>query len=106
MAKRALVLIADGTEEMELSVQHDPLSIVLTRNARCSTITYDTLKRAGVECTSAYVRPQSTPHGSLDDRPVLAVCSRGVKIQPDSTLELCKAESVCSESTGSLKNDC
>ncbi|KAF9226387.1 DJ-1 [Gyrodon lividus] len=48
MAKKALILIADGTEEMEF------------------TITYDTLVRAGVES--------------------LIVCSRGVKILPDTTL--------------------
>ncbi|EIN08859.1 DJ-1 [Punctularia strigosozonata HHB-11173 SS5] len=57
----ALILIAEGTEEMEF------------------VITYDTLVRAGVQCTSAYVAagPETTdtPH---------ATCSRGVRIVPDA----------------------
>ncbi|KAF9788647.1 DJ-1 [Thelephora terrestris] len=56
----ALILIADGTEEMEF------------------TISYDTLVRGEVECTSAFVGP-------TDDAPtsVVATCSRGVKIVAD-----------------------
>ncbi|KAH9974148.1 class I glutamine amidotransferase-like protein [Lactifluus volemus] len=57
----ALVLIADGTEEMEF------------------TIVYDTLVRAGVNCTSVFI----TPSGSDKEEPGFARCSRGVRIVPD-----------------------
>jgi len=57
----ALVLIADGTEEMEF------------------TIVYDTLVRAGVNCTSVFI----TPSGSDKEEPGFARCSRGVRIIPD-----------------------
>ncbi|KAI0249730.1 DJ-1 [Lactifluus subvellereus] len=57
----ALVLIANGTEEMEF------------------TIVYDTLVRAGVKCTSALI----TPSGSGEAEPGAAQCSRGVRIVPD-----------------------
>lgn len=63
----ALILIADGTEEMEF------------------TITYDTLVRAGIETTSAYVPEQ--PTGSGRTSPPFAKCSRGVNIMPDSYFE-------------------
>ncbi|KAI0032615.1 DJ-1 [Vararia minispora EC-137] len=56
----ALILIADGTEEMEF------------------TITYDTLVRAGVKCTSAFVEPQGRKSENT-----YATCSRGVRIVPD-----------------------
>ncbi|KIK95550.1 hypothetical protein PAXRUDRAFT_140459 [Paxillus rubicundulus Ve08.2h10] len=69
MAKKALILVADGTEEMEF------------------TITYDTLVRAGVECTSANVHNGGSPYGSVGTSPALVVCSRGVKILPDTTLQ-------------------
>ncbi|KAF8838922.1 DJ-1 [Paxillus ammoniavirescens] len=69
MAKKALILIADGTEEMEF------------------TTTYDTLVRAGVECTSANVQSGGSPYGSVGTSPALVVCSRGVKILPDTTLQ-------------------
>ncbi|OSX63497.1 hypothetical protein POSPLADRAFT_1055552 [Postia placenta MAD-698-R-SB12] len=61
----ALILIADGTEEMEF------------------TITYDTLVRAGIVCTSAYVPAQDAPEA---DKTALsfATCSRGLKIVPDT----------------------
>jgi len=68
MSKKALILIADGTEEMEF------------------TITYDTLVRAGVECTSANVQSSGSPYGSVGTSPALVVCSRGVKILTDTTL--------------------
>ncbi|EIW77218.1 DJ-1 [Coniophora puteana RWD-64-598 SS2] len=58
MAKKVLILIADGTEEMEF------------------TIAYDTLVRAGIECTSALVSASSSA--------THATCSRGVKIVPDT----------------------
>ncbi|KAH0834879.1 class I glutamine amidotransferase-like protein [Lanmaoa asiatica] len=69
MSKKALILIVDGTEEMEFS------------------ITYDTLVRAGVECTSANVQSGGSPYGSVRTSPALVVCSRGVKILPDTTLQ-------------------
>lgn len=53
----------------------------------CSTITYDTLVRAGIECTSAFVPKGLSPYGSSDTSPALAVCSRQVKILPDITLD-------------------
>jgi len=56
----ALIFIADGTEEMEF------------------TITYDTLVRAGIKCTSAFVGEISSS---------FATCSRGMKIIPDTSLE-------------------
>ncbi|KLO16151.1 DJ-1 protein, partial [Schizopora paradoxa] len=56
----ALIFIADGTEEMEF------------------TITYDTLVRAGIKCTSAFVGEATSK---------FATCSRGVKIVPDASLE-------------------
>ncbi|XP_006455166.1 hypothetical protein AGABI2DRAFT_187606 [Agaricus bisporus var. bisporus H97] len=61
---KALILIADGTEEMEF------------------TITYDTLVRGGIITTSAYI--STTP--SLDSPPT-AKCSRGVRIMPDIYFE-------------------
>ncbi|KAG6331358.1 hypothetical protein ID866_7732 [Astraeus odoratus] len=69
MPKKALILIADGTEEMEF------------------TITYDTLVRAGVECASANVQSGGSPYGSVGTSPALVVCSRGIKILPDTTLQ-------------------
>ncbi|KAE9392570.1 DJ-1 [Gymnopus androsaceus JB14] len=59
----ALVLIADGTEEMEF------------------TITYDTLVRAGVACQSAFV------HDDEFVSPVAAKGSRGIRIMPDVYFE-------------------
>jgi putative intracellular protease/amidase len=50
-----------------------------------SVITYDTLVRAGVSATSVYV-----PAGSAAHEPGIipvAICSRGVKITPDTTLQ-------------------
>ncbi|EAU83931.1 hypothetical protein CC1G_10336 [Coprinopsis cinerea okayama7 len=62
----AVVLLADGTEEMEF------------------TITYDTLVRAGVQVVSAFV-PAQSPGASVS--PPAAKCSRGVRILPDSYLD-------------------
>jgi len=79
----ALILIADGTEEMEF------------------TITYDTLVRAGVFCTSAYVSQDLTSNPSRDTisttpnivsvantvsvAPIIEVKgSRGIKILADA----------------------
>ncbi|KAI0065262.1 DJ-1 [Artomyces pyxidatus] len=55
----ALILIAHGTEESEF------------------TVTYDTLVRAGVNCTSALIL------SSNDKESRWAACSRGVRIVPD-----------------------
>ncbi|KAH9897068.1 DJ-1 [Cubamyces lactineus] len=64
----ALILIADGTEEMEF------------------TITYDTLVRAGVSCTSAFVSDDNRQGGSAsyESNPPFAKGSRGIKILPDT----------------------
>ncbi|PVG04523.1 DJ-1 protein [Serendipita vermifera] len=69
----ALVLIANGTEEIEF------------------TVVYDTLVRAGIECTSAFVPSQAevglSTAGGWGVTDVVATCSRGVKITADTTLE-------------------
>ncbi|KAG6809600.1 hypothetical protein H0H92_015602 [Tricholoma furcatifolium] len=62
MSPSALILIADGTEEMEF------------------TITYDTLVRAGVNAKSAFV-PED--NGLLSESPPFAKGSRGINIMPD-----------------------
>ena len=64
----ALVLIAEGTEEMEF------------------TIAYDVLVRGGVEVHSALVGETSTT-GSVK-------CSRGVRIVPDITFSVLSTERV------------
>jgi len=67
----ALVLIADGTEEMEF------------------TITYDTLVRAGVETISAFVPDLVGARGAESRVSPLAVQgSRGIYIVPDIYFEL------------------
>ncbi|KAF9484061.1 DJ-1 [Pholiota conissans] len=69
MVPRALVLIADGTEEMEF------------------TITYDTLVRGGVSTVSAFVQDVSS--GVLNsEQPPSATCSRGIRILPDVYFDL------------------
>ncbi|KAI0659358.1 DJ-1 [Cubamyces menziesii] len=64
----ALILIADGTEEMEF------------------TITYDTLVRAGVSCTSAFVSDEKREGASAgyESNPPFAKGSRGIRILPDT----------------------
>ncbi|KAI0765314.1 DJ-1 [Fomes fomentarius] len=64
----ALILIADGTEEMEF------------------TITYDTLVRAGVKCTSAFVSNDEplADSGLFERNPPFAKGSRGINILPDT----------------------
>ncbi|KAI0747006.1 DJ-1 [Daedaleopsis nitida] len=64
----ALILIADGTEEMEF------------------TITYDTLVRAGVSCTSAFVSSEErlADNGTFEKNPPFAKGSRGINILPDT----------------------
>ncbi|KAG0239271.1 parkinson disease 7 b [Mortierella sp. GBAus27b] len=61
--KRALVLIADGTEEME------------------AVITIDVLVRAGIEVTIASTNPSESASESVK-------CSRGVRIVPDTHLSV------------------
>ncbi|KAF9011768.1 class I glutamine amidotransferase-like protein [Cyathus striatus] len=64
----ALILIADGTEEMEF------------------TITYDTLVRGGLTTTSAFVpEASSTTTGAISPR--AAKGSRGINIMPDVYLD-------------------
>ncbi|KIM33862.1 hypothetical protein M408DRAFT_325439 [Serendipita vermifera MAFF 305830] len=74
----ALVLIANGTEEMEF------------------TITLDTLVRAGIECTSAFVPSASevglSSSGGWGVNEVLVTCSRGIKITADTTLDAVLAQ--------------
>ena len=61
-----------------------------------SAITYDTLVRAGtVECTSANVQSSGSPYEYVGTSPALVVCSRGVKILPDTTLQPLNAGPVC-----------
>lgn len=60
-----------------------------------STITYDTLVRAGISCTSAYVVADSTlsppstapatASGAVPSSPVVARGSRGIRILPDTS---------------------
>lgn len=88
--KKALILLADGTEEMELYVQqlkHFLIPIITSSliNTTCSTITYDTLVRAGVSCTSAYVPAQNTTSTTTTfSNPPFAKGSRGINILPDT----------------------
>ncbi|KAJ7653890.1 class I glutamine amidotransferase-like protein [Mycena polygramma] len=60
----AVILLADGTEEMEF------------------TITYDTLVRAGIKCCSAYVPADK----SSEERPY-ATGSRGIRIMYDALFD-------------------
>ncbi|KAJ6545361.1 class I glutamine amidotransferase-like protein [Mycena capillaripes] len=64
----ALILLADGTEEMEF------------------TITYDTLVRAGVACCSAYVPADEKGSADLEQHPY-ATCSRGIRIMYDTVFD-------------------
>ncbi|KAF8065031.1 class I glutamine amidotransferase-like protein [Lyophyllum atratum] len=66
MPPSALILIADGTEEIEF------------------TTTYDTLVRAGVLTTSAFVPGKDT---AKSESPPFAKGSRGINILPDSFLD-------------------
>ncbi|THH19621.1 hypothetical protein EW146_g1587 [Bondarzewia mesenterica] len=61
----ALILLADGTEEMEF------------------TIAYDTLVRAGVACISAFVPADKNKDVDAQISPPFAKGSRGINIQPD-----------------------
>jgi len=65
----ALILIADGTEEMEF------------------TITYDTLIRAGIACTSAFVQDNDSDSRLEPSSPALVTGSRGINILPDMNFD-------------------
>ncbi|QRV78684.1 4-methyl-5(b-hydroxyethyl)-thiazole monophosphate biosynthesis [Ceratobasidium sp. AG-Ba] len=70
MFPRALIFLANGTEEMEF------------------TITYDTLVRAGISCTSAFVPDkEGEPTQTSEGEGLVATCSRGVRITADVGLE-------------------
>lgn len=57
-----------------------------------STIVYDTLVRAGVTCTSAFVTSPAQPETGPD----VAQCSRGVRVVPDISLsQLSSSNAVC-----------
>ena len=91
----AFVLIAKGTEEMELSVDYVWDKSSFANYSNRSTIVYDTLVRAGVKCTSALVT--SPGHSGLDEtEPGAVQCSRGVRIVPDASLsQLSASTTVC-----------
>jgi protein DJ-1 len=62
-----------------------PPGLKLTNRPFCSsTVTYDTLVRAGVSCTSAYVPAKNTAAGS----PYIARGSRGIQIVADELFSL------------------
>ncbi|KAJ1305608.1 hypothetical protein OPQ81_000605 [Rhizoctonia solani] len=70
MFPRALIFIANGTEEMEF------------------TITYDTLVRAGISCTSAFVPDKEGERTQTSEgEGFVATCSRGVRITADTGLQ-------------------
>ena len=81
----ALILLADGTEEMELSVHFVPILAQSSYSPALiySTITYDTLVRAGVSCASAYVATETDNAGGTLSSPPFARGSRGINILPD-----------------------
>lgn len=86
----ALLLIAEGTEEMEVSgvllSLISPLTLPASDLWSQFTITYDVLVRGGVNVKSAYVG--SSAHSGPDDPhgTDFVTCSRGVKIVPDLRL--------------------
>ena len=61
-----------------------------------STITYDTLVRAGVDCTSAFVSDQQHVEGvaTHTTNPPFSKGSRGINILPDTYLSLQMATTV------------
>jgi protein DJ-1 len=81
----ALILIANGTEEIELSVFLSIPSSPTDTPTPTSTIAYDTLVRAGVRCTSAFVA--ATSELTPDSGSLLVTCSRGVVIRPDALFD-------------------
>ncbi|KAG8795804.1 hypothetical protein FRC12_009395 [Ceratobasidium sp. 428] len=70
MFPRALIFLANGTEEMEF------------------TIAYDTLVRGGISCTSAFVPDKEGERTQTSEgEGLVATCSRGVRIMADVGLE-------------------
>ena len=78
MTKKAIVLLADGAEEMEFTIAGMPFLpfFLHKRNLRVSTV--DVLRRAKVEVLVAGVKLKNA---------TFAECSRGVKIVPDVEFE-------------------
>ena len=64
-----------------------------------STITYDTLVRAGVKCTSAFVSSEERIEGSgtYEKNPPFAKGSRGINILPDTYFSPQTATPVCGD---------
>ena len=62
-----------------------------------STITYDTLVRAGVGCTSAFVSDEERIEGAatFEKNPPFAKGSRGINILPDTYFSPQAATPVC-----------
>lgn len=54
----------------------------------CSTITYDTLVRSGVRVVSAFVPDLSQQASATGGNTVIARCSRGMGIVPDTHFDL------------------
>jgi len=93
----ALILIADGTEEMELYVSFRHLKYNRWLNAPDSTITFDTLVRGGIKTASAFVPELSSTimDASSSTTPTIATCSRGMKIVPDTVFDSAQCGPVC-----------
>ena len=73
-----------------IRIIHEPSAQIFSG----STITYDTLVRAGVKCTSVFVPAEGN---TLEDgtKQAVATCSRGVRIISDTTLdEVLKSDAV------------
>lgn len=63
---------------------------------RVSTITYDTLVRGGIACTSAFVPDrEGEPTQTKEGEGLVATCSRGVRITADVGLESVQKDQVC-----------
>jgi hypothetical protein len=84
----AIILIANGTEVnvlmrscVSFSTDAQFLSLTVASQEMEFTIVYDTLVRAGIECTSAFVPSASeiglASTGGWGVRDVLVTCSRG-----------------------------
>jgi hypothetical protein len=65
---------------------------VLAQHAAFSTITYDTLVRAGISCTSAYVA-SATDNEAPSTRLFACKGSRGIRILPDASFPQTKFSS-------------
>jgi len=91
----ALILIADGTEEMELYAVLVIAVSDLFNIMTISTITYDTLVRAGISCVSAHVTSSLPAAGDSNVSPNILTCkgSRGIRILPDASFPQTKFSS-------------